>query len=48
MTHSQMLKTRRTKQRTKKQLAGLAKRAKKLMKQDVKVASADAGKKDLP
>jgi hypothetical protein len=43
-----MLKTRRTKHRTKKQLAGLAKRAKKLKKQDIRMAGADAGKKELP
>jgi hypothetical protein len=48
MGHSQMLKTRRTKQRTKKDLAGIAKRAKKLRKQDVKMISAGAAKKALP
>jgi hypothetical protein len=42
-----MLKTRRAKQRTRKQLAGVAKRTKKLMKQDVRMVSADAGKKEL-
>jgi hypothetical protein len=40
-----MLQARRTKQRTKKQLAGAAKRAKKLNKQNVKIAGADAPKK---
>jgi hypothetical protein len=40
-----MLKTRRTKHRTRKQLAGMAKRAKKLGRQDVKTVSADAAKK---
>jgi hypothetical protein len=43
-----MLKTRRAKQRTKKQLAGSAKRAKKLRKQDISMAGANAGKKELP
>jgi hypothetical protein len=38
MSHSRMLKTRRTKQRTKKDLAGVAKRAKKLQQKDVKKA----------
>jgi hypothetical protein len=42
MSHSQMLKTRRAKQRTRKDLAGVAKRAKKLRKQDGKMVSADA------
>lgn len=40
-----MLKTRRTKQSTKKQLAGTAKRAKKAKRQDVKTAGAGAAKK---
>jgi hypothetical protein len=39
-----MLKTRRTKQKTKKHLAGIAKRAKKLKKQNVKMINADAPK----
>ncbi len=43
-----MLETRRTKQRTKKQLAGMAKRAKKLTKQNAKKVSADAPKKVSP
>jgi hypothetical protein len=43
-----MLKIRRTKQRTKKDLAGIAKRAKKLKKQDVKTVGADAAKKASP
>ena len=41
-----MLKTRRTKQRTKKDLEGIAKRAKKTEKQNVKTVSADAQKKE--
>ncbi len=45
MGHAQMLKTRRTKQNTKKQLAGIAKRAKKLRKQNVKMAAGDPTKK---
>ena len=48
MGHSQMLKTRRTKQRTKKDLAGIAKRAKKLGKQGVKIVTVDAQKQALP
>jgi hypothetical protein len=40
-----MLKTRRRKQKAKKQLAGIAKRAKKLRKQNAKRVSADALKK---
>ena len=42
MGHSQMLKTRRAKHRTKKVLAGIAKRAKKLGKKDAKTVGADA------
>ncbi len=45
-SHSQMLKSRRTKQTTKKRLAGAVKREKKLRNQDVKVVSADAPGKD--
>jgi hypothetical protein len=37
-----MLKARRAKQSTKKQLAGIAKRAKKMGKQNVKAVSAGA------
>jgi hypothetical protein len=48
MGHSQMLKARRTKQRAKKDLAGIVKRAKKLAKQDVSTVGADARKKVLP
>ena len=48
LSHSQMLKNRRSKQTTKKRLAGAAKRAKKLRKQNVKVVSADAPKKGPP
>jgi hypothetical protein len=43
-----MLKIRRTKQRTRKQLAGMAKRAKKLRQQDAKMVGADATKKRSP
>jgi len=43
-----MLKTRRTKQKTTKHLAGIAKRAKKLRKQNVKMVSADAPKNGSP
>lgn len=46
--HAQMLKIRRTKQRTKKQLAGIAKRAKKMNKQDVKVVGAGTAIKGSP
>jgi hypothetical protein len=45
LSHSEMLQTRRRKQKTKKDLAGAAKRAKKLRKQNVKMVSADAPKK---
>ena len=48
MGHSQMLKTRRTKQRTRKILAGAAKRAKKLGKQGGKLVSANAKGHALP
>jgi len=48
MSHSQMLKTRRTKQRTRKQLAGIAKRAKKTGKQSAKTVSANAQKTGTP
>jgi hypothetical protein len=40
-----MLKTRRAKQRTRKDLAGIAKRAKKLKRQALKPASAPAAGK---
>jgi hypothetical protein len=40
-----MLKTRRKKQKAKKHLAGVAKRAKKLRKQSAKRVNADAPKK---
>ena len=43
-----MLKIRRTKQRTRKQLAGIAKRAKKTRQRDAKMVSADATKKGAP
>lgn len=39
-----MLKIRRTKQSTKKQLAGIAKRAKRTKQQDAKAGSAGAAK----
>lgn len=45
MSRSKTLRIRRRKQKGKKELAGIAKRAKKLRKQNVKVASADALKK---
>lgn len=48
MGHSQMLKTRRAKQRTRKILAGAAKRAKKLGKQGGKMVSAKAKGNALP
>ena len=48
MSHSQMLKTRRTKQSTQKHLAGIAKRAKKMGKQNVTTVSADAPIKGSP
>ena len=44
VSHSQMLKSRRTKQRHRKQLANIAKRAKKLRKQESKMAGAAAPK----
>jgi hypothetical protein len=43
-----MLKTRRTKQKTRKRLAGIVKLAKKMQKQEVKMVSADAQKKGPP
>jgi hypothetical protein len=43
-----MLKTRRRRQKARKHLAGVAKRAKKLRKQNVKMVSADALKKQSP
>jgi len=43
-----MLETRRRKQKTRKHLAGIAKRAKKLKKQNVKKVSTDAPKKGSP
>jgi hypothetical protein len=45
MSHSHMLKNRRKKQTAKKELAGEAKRAKKLSKGSVKKVSAEAKKK---
>lgn len=48
MGHSQMLKARRAKQRTRKDLAGVAKRAKKLAKQSGKAVGADAKGNALP
>jgi hypothetical protein len=41
MTHSQMITTRRRKEKGKKRLARVAKQAKKLGKRDVKAAGAD-------
>jgi len=43
-----MLKTRRSKQSTRKALAGMAKRAKKLHRQDAKLPGADAANKKSP
>ncbi len=43
-----MLTTRRRKQKAKKYLARVAKRAKKLRKQNVKMIGADAPKKEPP
>ena len=48
MGHHKMLAARRRKARGKKQLAVLAKRAKKLRKQKVKTVSANAPKKGSP
>jgi hypothetical protein len=48
MSHSQMLKIRRTKQRTRKQLAGIAKRAKKLGKQSMTATATDVREKGTP
>jgi len=48
MGHSQMLKIRRAKQRTRKDLAGAAKRAKKQGKQDSRTVNADAREKAVP
>lgn len=44
MTHATMLKARRAKQRTRKVLAGTAKRAKKMGKKNAKAAGAVAAK----
>ena len=41
MSHSQMITTRRRKEKGKKRLARVAKRAKKLQKQNVKATGAD-------
>jgi len=46
MSHASMLKTRRAKQRTRKVLAGIAKRTKKLDQQAHKPAGAPAAKKE--
>lgn len=45
MSHASMLKTRRAKQRTRKDLAGIAKHAKKAKREEIKAAAADAAKK---
>lgn len=47
MTHTKMLVTRRKKQAAKKRLATIAKREKKLRKQTVKAASAEARTKGV-
>lgn len=44
MTHATMLKTRRAKQRTRKVLAGMAKRAKKMGKKGASAAVKAAAK----
>jgi hypothetical protein len=45
LSHTEMLHSRRRKQKAKKDLAGAAKRAKKLRKQNAKMVSAEAPKK---
>ena len=45
MSHSKMLESRRAKQRTRKDLALIVKREKKLQRQKLKAAAADAQKK---
>jgi hypothetical protein len=47
LTHSQMLTTRRKKQTAKKRLATAAKQEKKLRKENVKAASAEAPAKEF-
>lgn len=44
MSHSQMLTTRRSKEKGKKRLARVAKRLKKLQKRDLKMVGADTPK----
>ena len=44
MSHASMLKTRRAKQRTRKDLAGIAKRAKKAKREEIKTAAAAGAK----
>jgi len=44
VTHSKMLETRRRKKRAKKDFTGIAKRARKLSKQNAKTAAAGAPK----
>ena len=48
MSHSQMITTRRRKEKGKKRLARVAKRLKKLQKQDVKMVGADTPKEVTP
>jgi hypothetical protein len=48
MSQSQTLQTRRRKQKAKKHLARIAKRAKKLREQNVKMVGADGLKKGSP
>jgi hypothetical protein len=48
MSHASMLKTRRAKQRTRKVLAGIVKREKKLKQHGLKPAGAPAAKKEAP
>lgn len=48
MTHSQMVQTRRKKQKIRKNLANAAKREKKLAKQGVRATDAGASKPTAP
>jgi hypothetical protein len=48
MSHSQMLTARRRKQKTRKRLAAAAKREKKLGKENVSAANAEARKESGP
>ena len=48
MNHSQMLTTRRRKKKAQKDVERLARQARKLRKESVAVAGANAGKKGAP